>query len=105
MRNSGVQGSHFATVYRAMPLLVEAGLLRTTPGLHGDPQRYEVAFERAQQPRLRCLSCGCVVEFQSRAIVLLQREIEQRFGFELDASASQLSGRCKKCQKASARGA
>ena len=46
LRRKGVEGVHPATVYRVLPLLVEAGLLQAALVSSGDGARYERAFER-----------------------------------------------------------
>jgi Fur family transcriptional regulator, ferric uptake regulator len=100
LQDEGVQEAHLATVYRAMPLLVDAGLVQATLVAPGESQRYEVVFEREQHHHLLCLECGRMVEFQSGALEALQREIAERYGFHLDARASELHGRCKECRRA-----
>jgi Fur family transcriptional regulator, ferric uptake regulator len=98
LKAEGEAEAHAVTVYRTMPLLVEAGLLRTAPVARGDSQYYEVAFEREAQPRLMCRKCGRSLEFTSSAIEALQCEISQRFGFELEVCSSDLRGRCNSCR-------
>ena len=102
LRAHGVHEAHMATVYRALPLLVEAGLIQATLIAHGDSQRYEVVFEREHHDHLVCTDCGRVVEYQSQALLALQREIAARYEFELDERTSELKGRCKECRRAHA---
>jgi Fur family transcriptional regulator, ferric uptake regulator len=97
LTRAGVQGTHFATVYRAMPLLIDAGLIRTLHIAGADAQLYEVAFERDPLPHLLCSSCGRSIEFRSKALELLRSEIAQRFGYELSADPIRLRGRCELC--------
>jgi Fur family ferric uptake transcriptional regulator len=91
--------THAATVYRVMPVLLEAGLVQVAPGLGGDGQRYERAFERDHHDHLVCTSCHEVVEFEFEAIELLQRDIAERFGFSLTGHVHQLFGLCEGCCK------
>src|SRR5688572_23969235 len=74
----GVSDAHVATVYRAMPLMVEAGLVQHALVSKGDGQRYEVSFEREHHDHLVCTACGRVVEYRSEALEALQREIARR---------------------------
>ena len=99
LHESGVQDAHLATVYRAMPLLVEAGLVQPALISKADGQRYEASFEREHHDHLVCTSCGRVVEYQSEAMEALQREIARRFEFELDDHVLELRGRCKSCRR------
>jgi Fur family ferric uptake transcriptional regulator len=99
----GVHEAHMATVYRAMPLLVEAGLVQATLISPGDSQYYEVVFEREHHDHLVCSSCGRVVEYRSEALLALQREIAARYEFELEERVSELHGKCKDCRRAAGR--
>lgn len=99
LQDEGIREAHLATVYRAMPLLVDAGLVQATLVAPGDSQQYEVVFEREQHHHLQCLECGRMVEFQSGALEALQNEIAARYGFQLDGRASELHGRCRDCRR------
>lgn len=92
---------HPATVYRVLPLLCEAGLLRMTLVSMGDGARYERAFERARHDHLICTSCGRVVEFEYEALALLQRDLARHFGFELHDQIHELLGTCQACRSGS----
>lgn len=98
LHQQGVQDAHVATVYRAMPLLVEAGLIQPALVGNGDSQRYEIAFEREHHDHLVCTGCGRVVEYQSEALEALQREIAERYGFAIEAHVHELRGRCSDCR-------
>lgn len=89
---------HAATVYRIMPLLVEAGLLRITLVSTGDGALYERSFEREHHDHLICTECGAVVEFHFEAIEVLQRDLAERFGFRLTSHIHELLGLCAKCR-------
>lgn len=100
LRESGVVDAHPATVYRVLPLLVEAGLLQMTLVSKGDGARYERAFEREHHDHLICTRCGKVVEFEFEAIEVLQRDVAERFGFRLTGHVHELLGICKDCSAA-----
>lgn len=99
LQEEGVHDAHQATVYRAVPLMVEAGLIQPALVSKADGQRYETAFEREHHDHLVCTSCGRVVEYRSEALEAMQREIAQRFDFELDDHVLELRGRCKACRR------
>lgn len=101
LRAGGVADAHPTTVYRVLPLLLEAGLLQMTLVSVGDGARYERAFEREHHDHLICTTCGRVIEFQFEAIELLQRDIAQRFGFRLTGHVHELLGTCRSCAPAS----
>ena len=94
----GVQDAHLATVYRAIPLLIEAGLIQPALVAKGDGQRYEIAFEREHHDHLVCTGCGRVVEYQSEALEALQREIAELHGFSVEGHLHELRGRCGDCR-------
>lgn len=100
LQANGVTDAHVATVYRAMPLLVEAGLVQAALPVPGESQRYEVTFGRAHHDHLVCRSCGRTVEYESPALAALQREIAARYEFELEAHVRELRGRCGHCRRA-----
>ncbi len=103
LRANGVAEAHMATVYRAVPLLIEAGLIQPALLSQGEGQRYEVAFEREHHDHLVCTGCGRVVEFHSEALEALQRDIADRYDFLLDDHVHELIGRCKNCRSSSPR--
>ena len=98
LRRAGVKDAHLATVYRTLPLLVEAGIIQQTLLSSGDRHFYESAFERPHHDHLICVSCGKVVEFEFEAFEVLQRDIAKRYGFELTAHVHELLGRCLDCR-------
>ncbi len=95
VRSSGISK---ATVYRAMPLLVEAGILQPTV-LSAQKQRYEATFGRAHHDHLVCKCCGEIVEFQFEAFEMLQRELATKHGYRLTSHVHELIGVCAKCQQ------
>lgn len=99
LRRKGVDVVHPATVYRVLPLLVEAGLLQEALVSTGEGARYERAFEREHHDHLICTECGQVIEFQSEAIEVLQREVAENFGFNLTGHIHELLGKCQSCAR------
>ncbi len=88
-----------ATVYRGLPILIEAGILQ--PVLVSDePRRFELAFGRRHHDHLLCRRCGRVVEFRSSAIEELQLSIAARHGFRLTSHVHELMGDCAACRQA-----
>ncbi len=86
-----------ATVYRALPLLIEAGIVKPAV-VTGDEKSYERAVGREHHDHLVCGGCGAVVEFEYDAIEILQREVAARHGFTLEGHILQLVGRCPACR-------
>jgi Fur family ferric uptake transcriptional regulator len=93
----GVDASR-ATVYRALPLLVEAGIIQPTM-LSGGKRHYEAAFGHEHHDHLICSQCGKVIEFQFEAFEMLQRDLAAKYGFALVAHYHELIGVCGDCQR------
>jgi Fur family transcriptional regulator, ferric uptake regulator len=92
-----------ATVYRGLPILIEAGILQ--PVLVSDePRRFELALGRRHHDHLLCRRCGRVVEFRSSAIEDLQLSIAARHGFRLTSHVHELVGDCSACRRARGKG-
>jgi Fur family transcriptional regulator, ferric uptake regulator len=98
LRAAKVEDAHLATLYRTLPLLVEAGLIQPTLLSSGERHYYEPTFEREHHDHLVCTLCGKVVEFHFEAFEVLQRDIAARYDFELTAHFHELLGRCKQCR-------
>ena len=87
-----------ATVYRGLPILIEAGILQ--PVLVSDePRRFELALGRRHHDHLRCRRCGRVVEFRSGTIEDLQLKVAARHGFRLTGHVHELVGDCAACRR------
>ena len=91
-----------ATVYRALPILIEAGII--SPVLVSGPRRlFELAYGRHHHDHLLCRLCGRVVEFESEPLEAAQRQISKRYGFTLTGHVLELIGECGACRRRRAR--
>lgn len=97
LTNANVKDAHLATVYRTLPLLVEAGLIQHALLSSGERRFYERAFERPHHDHLICVDCHKIVEFEFEAFEVLQRDIATRYRFELLDHVHELLGRCADC--------
>lgn len=83
-----------ATVYRTLPLLVEAGLLRE---MHfgKDYRFYDPNFiDRPNHNHLICLDCNKIVEFEDRHMEVLENCITTRLGFSPIEKTLRIEGKC-----------
>lgn len=101
LREGPVPEAHAATVYRVLPLLLEAGLIQQSLVAGSDRCRYERSFEREHHDHLVCTQCHRVVEFHFEAIEMLQRDLAAKFGFELTGHVHELLGTCRECRRSS----
>lgn len=96
-----VKASHpgigFATVYRTMKLLAEAGIARELTLKNGQA-RYEHQLAGEHHDHLICTGCGAIVEFEDETIEALQREIAERHGFTITTHRMDLFGLCPACR-------
>ncbi len=95
LKARGIRGSK-ATVYRTLPLLAEAGILRPAI-IAGDSKSYETTFGQEHHDHLICARCGKVVEFGFEAFEILQREVAGKYGFRLEGHHHELVGTCPEC--------
>ncbi len=86
----------YATVYRTLKLLVDAGIAHARD--FGDGQtRYEVAADH--HDHLICTKCALVLEFEDDKIEALQEEVAKRLGnFKIVHHRLELYGLCPKEQ-------
>ena len=87
-----------ATLYRTLPLLVKAGLLREE--VFGERHlHYEHVHGRKHHDHLLCLSCGKIEEFFDETMEQLQEQICARHGFAPTGHTLEIHGYCKDCRK------
>ncbi len=95
LKRLGIRGSK-ATVYRTLPLLAEAGIVKPAI-VAGDAKSYETTYGADHHDHLVCARCGKVVEFEFEQFEQLQREVAGRYGFRLDNHHHELVGTCPEC--------
>ncbi len=91
-------GIGYATVYRTLKLLAEAGL--------ADERRFEDGFTRYEfkasgnhHDHLICTQCGTILEFENERIEALQQDVARRNKFMVQSHKLELYGLCARCQK------
>jgi Fur family transcriptional regulator, ferric uptake regulator len=88
----------YATVYRAVRMLVASGVAKERR--FGDGQtRYELADERAHHAHLICVACSRIIEFEEPGIEQLSEQVAERHGFDLHERKHELIGLCPQCRK------
>lgn len=89
----------YATVYRTMKLLVEAGICREVDFRDG-LTRYEPKHGRDHHDHLICTECGESEEIYSPKIEKLQDSIVRDYGYIEKSHKLEIFGICPRCQKA-----
>jgi Fur family ferric uptake transcriptional regulator len=87
----------FATVYRTLKLLTEAGLAKGM-SLGDGFSRYEPLSQRGHHDHLICRACGLIVEFENGRIESLQEEVARQHGFTVADHKLELYGLCGACR-------
>jgi Fur family ferric uptake transcriptional regulator len=93
-------GVSFATVYRTMKLLDDAGLAHARHFGDGKGTLYEVAVGREHHDHLICDGCGRIVEFVNDELERLQEAVAAGHGFTLSRHRHELYGLCATCRRA-----
>lgn len=91
-------GLGFATVYRTMKLLEEAGIANVRHFSDQKGATYEVAAGRSHHDHLICEGCGKIVEFVDDRVERLQDGIAAEHGFTLTRHRHELYGSCSRCR-------
>jgi len=85
-----------ASIYRTIPLLIEAGLIDEV--FHEDGHmHYERLFGRAHHCHMRCRNCRKIIEFYDERIEEIEKEIGEKFQFETEGHRLEIVGLCSDC--------
>jgi Fur family ferric uptake transcriptional regulator len=87
-----------ATVYRALRLMVEAGLLRRVARPNGR-EVYEHDYGYPQHDHFICRVCGELIEFQNGAISQILDEEAAKNSFRVSGHRLEVYGLCSKCSR------
>lgn len=90
-------GISLSTVYRSLRLFKELGLIHE---LHFEEEHHHY---EGRPPRehyhLLCLGCGRIIEFESRRVAQMKREMAQEQAFEVTGAEIHLTGYCSRCRQ------
>ncbi|MBW2092980.1 MAG: transcriptional repressor [Deltaproteobacteria bacterium] len=85
-----------ASIYRTIPLLIEAGLINEV--FHEDGHmHYERAYGRDHHCHLRCSNCRKIIEFSDPRLGEIEKEVGQKFNFETQGHRLEVFGLCSDC--------
>jgi Fur family ferric uptake transcriptional regulator len=97
LRQKGVKVSK-ASIYRALPLFMECGLIREVDFSQGH-WHYEHIYGHAHHSHLRCLGCGEILEFQEPALKLLEEQLAREYDYRIKGHHLQVQGYCSACRR------
>mgnify|MGYP001594215892 CR=1 FL=1 len=90
-------GIGYATVYRTLKLLSDAGLAAGRSFGNGFT-RYEPDNQIEHHDHLICTRCGAIIEFENNRIESLQKSVAGQYRFEVTHHVMELYGICSKCR-------
>ena len=86
----------YATVYRTLKLLAEAGLAEERRFEDGFT-RYEYRSSDGHHDHLICTRCGVIIEFENVRIEELQADVARKKGFQVQSHKLEIYGLCSAC--------
>jgi Fur family ferric uptake transcriptional regulator len=91
-----------ASIYRAIPLLIESGLLAEVY-LENGHMHYERVYGREHHSHLRCVKCRRIFEFSASEMALVEKRISRQTGFKSEGHKFEIWGLCAACQSEKSR--
>jgi Fur family ferric uptake transcriptional regulator len=86
-----------ASIYRAIPLLIESGLLAEVY-LENGHMHYERVYGREHHSHLRCLKCRRIFEFSAPELSAVEKRISREESFKSEGHKFEIWGVCSACQ-------
>ena len=102
LRQQGVKVSR-ASIYRALPLFMDCGLIREVDFTDGH-WHYEHIYGHAHHSHLRCLGCGEVLEFEEPDLSMLEERLARQHQYMIKGRSLEVQGYCYPCQESGALG-
>lgn len=90
-------GIGYATVYRTLKLLADAGLAHERRFEDGFT-RYEYNATDSHHDHLICNRCGAIIEFENEQIEQLQLSVAKKNRFLVQSHKLELYGLCSRCR-------
>lgn len=87
-----------ASIYRTIPLLVDAGIIQKVENTDKHAH-YELILGRGHHDHMLCTRCGKVIEFYSEELERLQNMLCQTEGFKGNSHTLEIKGLCRKCSR------
>lgn len=96
LRRQGVRVSK-ASIYRTLPLLIEAGLI-TEVFFEDGHMHYEHTFGHEHHCHLRCTECRRVIEFFDASLEGLEDRLVRDYDFRISGYRLEVFGLCPECR-------
>ncbi len=86
-----------ASIYRLIPLLIEANLIEEVFFDKGQ-MYYEHIYGHEHHCHLRCVNCRKIQEFSDPRLKEIEQELADRFDYKILRHKLEVMGLCSKCQ-------
>ncbi|MDR1607019.1 MAG: transcriptional repressor [Deltaproteobacteria bacterium] len=86
-----------ASIYRAIPLMIDSGLLAEVY-LENGHMHYERVYGREHHSHLRCLNCHKIFEFSAPELAQVEKRVSRQEGFKSEGHKFEIWGYCSACQ-------
>lgn len=97
IRQKGINISK-ASIYRLIPLLIDAGLIQDVFFEDGH-MHYEHIYGHERHCHLRCIECGKIEEFTDPRFNDIEGDLVERFGFKILDYKLNVKGLCPVCRE------
>ncbi len=87
-----------ATIYRAIPLFIDCGLIREVDFSDGH-WHYEHIYGHGHHSHLKCLACGKVLEFEDPVLLQIERRLAREYGYNIITHQLEVKGYCPACRQ------
>ncbi len=87
-----------ATIYRTIPLLIDANLIKISHRCMGK-DFFEYVEDVKNHIHLICKSCGNIIEEHCQIIENEMQRISIKYGFNIESLIINAKGKCKKCNE------
>ena len=87
-----------ASIYRALPLFIDCGLIREVDFSEGH-WHYEHIYGHSHHNHLRCLGCGEILEFENEFLHCLEEQLAREYGYHIKSHHLQVEGFCPECRQ------
>ncbi|MCK4912064.1 MAG: transcriptional repressor [Thermodesulfovibrionales bacterium] len=97
LKGNGAKVSR-ASIYRTIPLLVNAGIIEKVENTDKHAH-YELILGRKHHDHMLCTRCGKVIEFYSEGLERLQDRLCKAEGFKGNSHTLEIKGLCSRCNR------
>lgn len=87
-----------ASIYRALPLFIDCGLIREVDFRDGH-WHYEHIYGHDHHNHLRCLGCGEIREFEEPPLQFLEELLARTYNYRIKGHQLQVYGYCAACRR------